>query len=147
MKILNLGSLNIDKIYQVEHFVEPKETIKAAAYEELCGGKGLNQSIALAKAGAEVYHAGCIGQDGGMLVNILEEYGVKTDYLRHSTKPSGHAVIQVNGEGQNNIIICGGSNDDVTEAQQQHPRGPGTVWYWWIKVEFIANLSLLQTRL
>ena len=116
MKILNLGSLNIDKIYRVEHFVEPKETIKAAAYEELCGGKGLNQSIALAKAGAEVYHAGCIGQDGGMLVNILEEYGVKTDYLRHSTKPSGHAVIQVNGEGQNNIIICGGSNDDVTEA-------------------------------
>ncbi len=115
MKILNFGSLNIDKIYQVEHFVEPKETIKAAAYKELCGGKGLNQSIALAKAGADVYHAGCIGQDGEMLVNILKEHRVKTDYLRHSTKPSGHAVIQVNREGQNNIIICGGANDDVTE--------------------------------
>lgn len=116
MKILNLGSLNIDRIYQVEHFVEPKETIKAVAYKELCGGKGLNQSIALAKAGADVYHAGCIGQDGAMLVSILREHGVKTDYLRHSTKPSGHAVIQVNEEGQNNIIICGGANDDVTES-------------------------------
>lgn len=115
MKILNLGALNIDRIYQVEHFVEPKETIKAVAYEELCGGKGLNQSIALAKAGADVYHAGCIGQDGEMLVNLLREYGVKTDYLRYSTGPSGHAVIQVNEEGQNNIIICGGANDDVTE--------------------------------
>jgi len=115
MKILNLGSLNIDRIYQVEHFVEPKETVKAVAYKESCGGKGLNQSIALAKAGVDVYHAGCVGQDGEMLVSILKQYGVKTDYLRYSTKPSGHAVIQVNGEGQNNIIICGGANDDVTE--------------------------------
>lgn len=116
MKVLNLGSLNIDRIYQVEHFVEPKETIKADVYKELCGGKGLNQSIALAKAGADVYHAGCIGQDGEMLISILKEHGVKTDYVRRSQKPSGHAVIQVNREGQNNIIICGGANDDVTES-------------------------------
>lgn len=49
MKILNLGSLNIDKTYSVKRFVQPKETIQALDYEEFCGGKGLNQSVALAR--------------------------------------------------------------------------------------------------
>ena len=85
MKILNLGSLNIDKTYSVKRFVQPKETIQALDYEEFCGGKGLNQSVALARAGAETL-------DGA----------------------SGHAVIQIDESGQNNIIICGGTNRKIT---------------------------------
>ena len=67
MKILNFGSLNIDKVYQVDNFVRPGETISSKNLNFFCGGKGLNQSIALAKAGADVWHAGCIGNDGQML--------------------------------------------------------------------------------
>lgn len=115
MRVLNLGSLNVDKTYKVKHFVKPKETIKAMEYKEFCGGKGLNQSVALSRAGAEVYHAGCVGRDGDFLLKLLAEKHVNTDYIKESEKPSGHAIIQVDEEGQNNIIICGGANDDVTK--------------------------------
>ena len=114
MKVLNIGSLNIDKIYKVEHFVQAKETIKALDYDESSGGKGLNQSIALGKAGAEVYHAGSIGDDGGMLTGLLSAAGVNVDNIKNSRFPTGHAIIQVEDNGQNCIIICGGANDDVT---------------------------------
>lgn len=115
MKVLNIGSLNIDKVYQVEHFVQAKETIKALGYAENSGGKGLNQSVALAKAGAETYHAGSVGSDGGMLLNILKEAGADTELIKLSKEPTGHAIIQVEGNGQNCIMICGGANDDVSK--------------------------------
>lgn len=115
MRVLNIGSLNIDKIYTVERFVRPKETIKAQAYEEACGGKGLNQSVALARAGAEVYHAGAVGRDGDSLIRILKEAGVHTEAILRAETISGHAVIQRNKEGQNNIIIEGGANELVSK--------------------------------
>ena len=65
MRILNLGSMNFYKVYDVEHFVGAGETILCRGYGEFFGGKGLNQSVALARAGAQVYHAGAIGPDGG----------------------------------------------------------------------------------
>lgn len=111
MKILNIGSLNIDRTYSVERFVQPKETIRSLRYEEFCGGKGLNQSVALAKAGAEVYHAGSVGKDGAMLVEMLQDAGANTEYLQILAEPSGHAMIQVDKDGQNNIIVVAGTND------------------------------------
>lgn len=114
MKVLNLGSLNIDKTYIVEHFAEEGETIQSATYDEFCGGKGLNQSIALAKAGADVFHAGCVGEDGTVLLETLQKAGVKTELICKSHEPSGHAIIQVNRDGQNKIIIFGGANSDIT---------------------------------
>lgn len=116
MRILNFGSLNIDKTYKVEHFVREKETIKALKYEEFSGGKGLNQSVALAKAGARVVHAGCIGNDGDRLVSLLADSGANTDYIRVCGGPSGHAIIQVDEAGQNSIIIYGGANDEITKG-------------------------------
>lgn len=114
MKILNIGALNIDRTYTVKRFVEPKETVRALKYEEFCGGKGLNQSVALAKAGAEIYHAGIVGYDGKILVDMLEESGVHTELIKYLEGVSGHAVIQVDKEGQNNIIIVGGANEQVS---------------------------------
>ena len=114
MKVLNLGSLNIDKTYTVEHFVQEGQTINAISYSSSCGGKGLNQSVALAKAGMKVYHAGMIGQDGGILKRRLEEGGVCTEYLAVAQVESGHALIQLDAQGRNCIICYGGANHAVT---------------------------------
>ena len=114
MRILNFGSLNIDRVYEVEHFVSGQETVLAKKYERFCGGKGLNQTIALARSGAEIFHAGAIGTDGAVLRRLLEENGVNTCYLKTSDTVSGHAIIQINPEGQNCIIVSGGANLDIT---------------------------------
>ena len=116
MKVLNLGSLNLDRVYTVDKFVDAGETIQAKKLEYFCGGKGLNQSIALAKAGAEVYHAGAVGKDGAILKEELEKAGVHIDYLQILTDiESGHAVIQVVPSGQNCIIVCKGANGENNE--------------------------------
>lgn len=116
MRILNFGSLNFDKVYDVAHFASGGETILSRGYGEFLGGKGLNQSVALARAGAEVYHAGAIGADGDALRSVLEKSGVDTRYLRQVDTVSGHAIIQ-RSEGQNCIIVCGGANQCVTREQ------------------------------
>ena len=67
MKVLNFGSLNLDFVYSLDHIVKPGETISSTGLEINCGGKGLNQSVALARAGAQVFHAGLVGEDAGML--------------------------------------------------------------------------------
>jgi ribokinase len=114
MNVLNFGSLNFDHVYEVEHFVRPGETVTSGKYHLLCGGKGLNQSIALAHAGARVFHAGKIGQDGQQLVARLEAAGVDTSFIGIAeSAPTGHAVIQVDANGQNSIIIHGGANREV----------------------------------
>ena len=116
MKILDIGSLNIDKVYSVEHFVSAGETLTAGRLETFSGGKGLNQAIALARAGAEVYCAGAIGEDGLFLKELLEGSGVRTDYLQVlEDVPTGHAIIQLIPKGQNCIIISAGANGALTE--------------------------------
>ncbi len=117
MKNLNFGSLNKDMVYSVSSIVRPGETVAAAKLEYFNGGKGLNQSIALARAGAEVYHAGRIGTDGTSLTDLLKENGVNTDYVSVSRSPSGHAVIQVTKEGQNSILVYGGANKEISTKQ------------------------------
>ena len=73
MKVLNIGSMNLDLVYSVDHIVQPGETEASFALDTFLGGKGLNQSIALAQAGNEVYHACKIGAEGGFLVEKLKE--------------------------------------------------------------------------
>ena len=109
-RVLNVGSLNVDHVYNVRKFVQPGETIASNGYARFAGGKGLNQSIALARAGAEVAHAGLIGADGVFLRDKLAESGVDTEFVRVIDEPSGHAVIQVAESGENCIILHGGAN-------------------------------------
>jgi ribokinase len=117
MKVVNFGSLNFDHVYAVEHLVRPGETITSDNYRRFCGGKGLNQSIALAYAGAEVFHAGKVGRDGEPLVACLKTAGVDTSHIGVSeSEPSGHAIIQVDRSGENSIIIHGGANRDIQSA-------------------------------
>ena len=108
--------MNIDYTYSLEHIVQPGETITSRSLEVFPGGKGLNQSIALARAGANVYHAGLIGSDGEFLRDICRESGVKTEYIRETETRTGNAIIQVSEEGQNCIILYPGANREQTEA-------------------------------
>ncbi len=114
MKVLVFGSANIDRTYAVEHFVKAGETLSADKMDLHCGGKGFNQAIAFARAGSDVYFAGAIGEDGGMLYDALKDSGVNVDHLKRNPGPSGHAVIQVTPDGQNSIIILAGSNGALT---------------------------------
>jgi ribokinase len=113
--ILNFGSLNIDHVYTVDHFVRAGETLASQSRQTFSGGKGLNQSIALANAGMTTYHAGCIGTDGESLLTLLCDYNVDTRYIHKTDTPSGHAIIQVEPNGQNCILLFGGANQAVTK--------------------------------
>lgn len=115
--ILSYGSLNLDLVYQVPHFVQAGETLSSTSRTVHCGGKGLNQSIAAARAGGTVSHAGKIGGDGTVLTDILRESGVDTDFVTVGDGPSGHAVIQVDPSGQNCILLFGGCNQEITHAE------------------------------
>lgn len=114
MKILSLGSLNIDLVYSVSHINLEGETLSAKERETKQGGKGLNQSVALARAGAEVYMAGCVGADGRDLVETLRKAGADVSLIREVSDGSGHAIIQLADSGANSIIIYGGANLQIT---------------------------------
>ena len=118
MKVLCFGSLNIDYTYKVDHFVKKGETLSSGSLQVFSGGKGLNQSIALARAGAETYHAGSIGEDGRFLLEQLQDAGVDTRYVTVlETVRTGNAIIQNDKEGDNCILLYGGANQAVTTNQ------------------------------
>lgn len=119
MKVMNFGSLNLDRKYGVEKFVAPGETKSVDSYFENSGGKGLNQSIACSRAGASVWHVGAVGRDGSELLRCLEDEGVDSRYIKLKDTASGHAVIQVDHSGQNCIIIVSGANAKVEKEQME----------------------------
>lgn len=114
MKILNFGSLNYDYTYSVKHIVQPGETIASLKMETFCGGKGLNQSVALARAGTFVYHAGLLGEDGDLLLDTCKHNKIDITHINKTQGKSGHTIIQVDEEGQNSILLFGGSNRLLT---------------------------------
>lgn len=109
--------MNIDYVYDVPHFVRPGETIESSSRKTFAGGKGLNQSVALSKAGAAVFHAGSIGDGGEILLDALREAGVDCTYVYRQQAQSGHTVIQVQPDGQNCIIYFGGTNKTISKRQ------------------------------
>ncbi len=115
MKVCNFGSINVDYVYKVDTFVRPGETKSAEEVYINAGGKGLNQSVALSRAGLEVYHVCPFGKGGELLKETLEKYNVDTSYLIPCETNSGHAIIQVENSGQNSILLYGGSNREFTE--------------------------------
>ena len=146
MRILNFGSLNIDYVYSVEHFVRPGETISADAMQKFCGGKGLNQSAALARAGAQVYHAGCVGSDGRFLIEALKASGVHTQYVAELDEPSGHAVIQVDARGQNCILLYGGTNQRITDRQIDEVLSHFEAGDWLLLQNEVNNLPYVMEK-
>ncbi|MBQ4075903.1 MAG: ribokinase [Clostridia bacterium] len=115
MKMLVFGSLNIDHTYRMPHLVRAGETLASASYQRNAGGKGLNQTIALARAGQPVSMAGAIGEDGLFLKAYLDSFGVDTSLIRICEEATGHAIIQLDAEGQNAIMLYGGANQQMTK--------------------------------
>lgn len=116
MKVLTIGSMNIDYVYSVDHIVQPGETQTTGGMNTFLGGKGINQSMALAKAGAEVYHCGFIGSDGDMFIEACAEYGVNSKFIKKIEGKTGHTIIQVDKNAQNCILLYGGANQKLTES-------------------------------
>ncbi|QDU71213.1 ribokinase [Mucisphaera calidilacus] len=118
IRILNLGSLNLDRVLRVDHIVKPGETVSARTTASYAGGKGANQSVALARAGAGVFHAGRVGQDGRWLIDKLNTADIDTSHVETDPdQPTGSAFIQVDGRGENAIVVDPGANAYITRAQ------------------------------
>ena len=117
--LVNLGSLCVDHVYGVPNITSAGETVASRSHAVFPGGKGLNQSLAAARAGAAVTHAGCIGSDGIWLREELANAGVDVSLVREVDTPSGHAVIQVNPQGENAIVIAGGANRVLTAVDRE----------------------------
>ncbi len=113
MTIYNLGSINIDKVLRVPHFPAPGETLAAESYAEGLGGKGANQSVAIARAGAKAVHLGAVGPDGGAMLALMAEDGIDLSQVAKLEQPTGMALIMVDGSGENSIVILHGANAAV----------------------------------
>ncbi|MGB0969086.1 MAG: PfkB family carbohydrate kinase, partial [Halocynthiibacter sp.] len=120
MTVFCLGSINADHVYQVPHLPAPGETLAAIGFQTGLGGKGANQSVAAAKAGSETHHVGAVGEDGAWAIAALQGFGVGTDNVRTSEIPTGHAIINVDPQAENAIVIFSGANFDqsVTHIQR-----------------------------
>lgn len=117
-RIYCFGSLNIDHVYRVSHFVRPGETLAAGDCEVNAGGKGANQSVAAARAGALVKHIGKIGRNGGFLIQKLHQAGVGvTGVICDESALTGQAMIQVVPSGENAIVVSAGANFTIAEAE------------------------------
>ena len=114
MAVINFGSINVDHVYQVDHFVQPGETLASSDYKRLLGGKGANQSIALARAGSDVWHVGKINEeDAGFKQTMIRE-NINCKFVSCTETASGHAIIQVTPSGENAIVLFGGANHELS---------------------------------
>lgn len=111
--IYNYGSLNYDDVFRVPSIVRPGETIASVSLMTTFGGKGFNQSVAIARSGSSVTHAGSVGPDGQDLVDYLKESGVDVGLIDTTDVPTGRAIIQVDERGENAIVLFTGANRQI----------------------------------
>jgi ribokinase len=116
MTVWNLGSINIDHVYRVPRLPQPGETLAAGAYSMGLGGKGGNQSVAAARAGARTRHIGAVGPEGRWVLDLLSGYGVDVSHVAVGPDPSGHAIIYVDPQAENVIVTFAGANHSATSA-------------------------------
>lgn len=115
MKVYNFGSINIDEVYRVEDIVRPGETISSIGYYATLGGKGLNQSVALARSNSKVAHVGIINSKDKFIKDFLQAEGIDTEFIVESDEETGKAIIQVSSVGENSIVLSQGANHKFTK--------------------------------
>jgi ribokinase len=120
MRILVFGSLNLDYVFQVDSIVLPGQTISSNQMSLSTGGKGFNQAVATAKAGAHVCFAGALAEkDLDLFQQTLDQCGVNGSLLDTDHEFTGRALIQVDKKGQNCIVLYGGANQEITREYIQ----------------------------
>lgn len=139
--IINFGSLNIDHVYRVSHTPAPGETLAVKSYKRFLGGKGANQSIAIAKSGGEVRHVGAVGKNEQWAFDELRRAGVAPDHLAEVDAPTGHAVIMVNDDGENRILTHGGANLHLSHEQVIRELNEGGGAGNWVLLQNETNLA------
>lgn len=125
-RVCVVGSVNVDTVYAVDALPGPGETVLAGAARSSPGGKGGNQALAAARAGAQVRFVGAVGNDdaGALLRRHLRENAVNIDGLVTVPGESGRAVVVVNAAGENLIVVAPGANAELT---LNSPRQRGSV--------------------
>lgn len=146
MIVYNFGSINIDHVYRVPHFVRPGETMTSNAYQQVLGGKGANQSIALARANCDVKHIGVIEKSDTRLLTTLQDFGVDTSFVNLSDTPTGHAIIQVNDEAENAIVLFAGANHQISESQIDDVLAQASSDDWVLLQNETNNIELIIER-
>ncbi len=146
MIVYNFGSINIDHVYRVPHFVRPGETMTSNAYQQVLGGKGANQSIALARANCDVKHIGAIEKSDTRLLTTLQDFGVDTSFVNLSDTPTGHAIIQVNDEAENAIVLFAGANHQISESQIDDVLAQASRDDWVLLQNETNNIELIIER-
>jgi ribokinase len=145
MAVFNLGSVNIDHVYRVPHLPEPGETLASTSFNSGLGGKGANQSIAIARAGGQVFHIGAIGADGGWLADQMADAGVDTRHLSVIDVPTGHAIINVDDAAENVIVLFTGANRALTEAMVNDALKDAQVGDW-LLLQNETNLGVYAAK-
>jgi len=120
MTIFNLGSINADYFYDVPHLPNPGETLAATGFRKGLGGKGANQSVAAARAGSSVVHIGSVGKDGRWAVERIKEFGVDVANIAIIEVPTGHAIINIDKQAENAIVIFQGANVEQDKERILH---------------------------
>jgi len=138
--IFNFGSINVDHVYRVAAMPSPGETLTAGSYQKLLGGKGINQSIAIARAGQAPVHIGALGSDDSWTLAQVRNFGIDTALIAQSAHPTGHAVIYVDDAGENQIVIFGGANQDLKPAQIEEAFKTCAGADHWVLVQNETNL-------
>ncbi len=116
MTLYNLGSINTDYVYSLDHLPAPGETLRAHEFQIGLGGKGLNISVAMMRAGAPVSHIGAIGVGDTNVISMLTQQGVDLAAVDKIDGVTGHAVVYVDAQSENQIVIVGGANQAITET-------------------------------
>lgn len=130
MTVFCLGSINADHVYQVPHLPAPGETLSATSFHTGLGGKGANQSVAAAKAGSVTRHIGAVGEDGDWAIDTLQGFGVDTSFVSRIQTATGHAIINVDPEAENAIVIFAGANLEQSEKQIKTALSDGQIGDW-----------------
>ncbi len=112
--IINFGSINADLVYQVPHMPRPGETLLALDHAKHLGGKGLNQSVAALRSGGPLRHVGCIAKDDSWIDAAISAAGLDQTYIDRIDTPTGHAIIYVDPDAENEIVIFSGANQCLT---------------------------------
>ncbi|MGY3438458.1 MULTISPECIES: ribokinase [unclassified Marinovum] len=124
--IYNLGSINADLFYHLPHLPAPGETLASTSFHRGLGGKGANMSVAAARAAAHVGHIGAVGTDGHWAVERLLEYGVDTRHIAENHAATGHAIVYIDGNGENQIVLYPGANVALGQGQITAALGDAT---------------------